>query len=158
MLGAQSRVLWLSTWKMIDFVFNGFLFVLIGLELPSVLEGLAGRDLSQLVTYTLAVCAVVILARFVWVYAASRLPNSPARIIARSNPRLAGRLIFVVGVVGPARRRIPRGSARVADRLPGAQPDPADHIRRDPGDTCRTGPDHAVGSALGRLGRPRDRW
>jgi CPA1 family monovalent cation:H+ antiporter len=99
-LGAQSRVLWLSTWKMIDFVFNGFLFVLIGLELPSVLEGLAGRDVAQLVTWTLAVAAVVILARFVWVYVASRLPNSPARIIARTDQRLAGRLVFVVAWSG----------------------------------------------------------
>jgi CPA1 family monovalent cation:H+ antiporter len=85
---------------MIDFVFNGFLFVLIGLELPSVLEGLAGRDVAQLVTWTLAVAAVVILARFVWVYAASRLPNSPARIIARTDQRLAGRLVFVVAWSG----------------------------------------------------------
>jgi len=99
-LGAQSRVLWLSTWKMIDFVFNGFLFVLIGLELPSVLEGLAGRDVAQLVTWTLAVAAVVIIARFVWVYASSRLPNSPARIVARTNQRLAGRLVFVVAWSG----------------------------------------------------------
>ena len=46
-LSAQSRVLWLSTWKMIDFVLNGFLFLLIGLELPVVIEGLAGRDISR---------------------------------------------------------------------------------------------------------------
>src|SRR3954466_14328778 len=31
-LTASSRVLWLSTWKMVDFVMNGFVFVLIGLE------------------------------------------------------------------------------------------------------------------------------
>ena len=42
----------------------------------------------------------MILARFVWVYGASRLPNSPARIVARSNPRLAGRLVFVVAWSG----------------------------------------------------------
>ena len=99
-LSAQSRVLWLSTWKMIDFVFNGFLFVLIGLELPSVIAGLAGRDVAQLVVYTLAICAVVILARFVWVYANSRLPNSPARTAARTNPRLASRLVFIVSWSG----------------------------------------------------------
>jgi Na+/H+ antiporter len=99
-LGAQSRVLWLSTWKMIDFVFNGFLFLLIGLELPSVLGGLAGRDVAVVIDDTLAICAVVILARFVWVYGASRLPNSPARVVARSNPRLAGRLVFVVAWSG----------------------------------------------------------
>ena len=99
-LTAQSRVLWLSTWKMIDFVLNGFLFVLIGLELPSVIEDLAGRDVSQLVVHTAAICLVIVLARFVWVYGASRLRNSPARIVARTNPRLAKRLTFVVAWSG----------------------------------------------------------
>ena len=33
-LTPNSRLLWLTTWKMIGFVLNGFLFVLIGLELP----------------------------------------------------------------------------------------------------------------------------
>jgi monovalent cation/hydrogen antiporter len=99
-LGAQSRVLWLSTWKIIDFVLNGFLFVLIGLELPSVIDGLAGSEISSLVTKTLAICAVVVLARIVWVFAASRLRNSPARVIARTDPRLAGRLTFVVAWSG----------------------------------------------------------
>ena len=99
-LSAQSRVLWLSTWKMIDFVLNGFLFVLIGLELPSVIEGLAGRDISNLVIHTAAISAIVVLARIVWVFAASRLRNSPARVIARTNPRLANRLTFVVAWSG----------------------------------------------------------
>ena len=99
-LGAQSRVLWLSTWKMVDFVLTGFLFVLVGLELPSVVEGLAGRDVAQLLTQTAIISLVVVVARFIWVYAASRLPNSPARIIARTDSRLAGRLVFVVAWSG----------------------------------------------------------
>ena len=33
-LTPNSRVLWLTSWKMIGFVLNGFVFVLIGLELP----------------------------------------------------------------------------------------------------------------------------
>ena len=41
-LGPQTRVLWLSTWKMVGFVLNGFAFVLIGLELPHILTGLGG--------------------------------------------------------------------------------------------------------------------
>ena len=99
-LSAQSRVLWLSTWKMVDFVLNGFLFVLIGLELPVVVGDLAGHDIAVLVTNVLLICLVVVVARFVWVFAAARLPNSPARIIARTDPRLAGRLTFVVAWSG----------------------------------------------------------
>jgi CPA1 family monovalent cation:H+ antiporter len=99
-LGAQSRVLWVCTWKMVDFVLNGFLFVLVGLELPFVVEGLAGRDVAVLISYTAVICLVVVATRFVWVYASSRLPNSPARVAARTNPSLAGRLVFVVSWSG----------------------------------------------------------
>ena len=99
-LSAQSRVLWLSTWKMVDFVLTGFLFLLIGLELPVVIEGLAGRDITTLIVDTAIICAVVVLTRLVWVFSASRLRNSPARIIARTNPRLASRLTFVVAWSG----------------------------------------------------------
>ena len=46
-LTPSSRLLWLTTWKMIGFVLNGFLFVLIGLELPSILDGLGDRPPSR---------------------------------------------------------------------------------------------------------------
>lgn len=99
-LSAQSRVLWLGTWRMIDFILNGFLFVLIGLELPSVIDGLAGRDITRLLLITLAICFVVVVARLAWVFAAARLPNSPARTLARTNTQLANRLTFVVAWSG----------------------------------------------------------
>jgi Na+/H+ antiporter len=99
-LSASSRVLWLSTWKMVDFVMNGFVFVLIGLELPSILADVGVEDPLRVVAHVLAICVVVIAARFLWVYLASRLPNSPARLVALTNPRLAKRLTFVVAWSG----------------------------------------------------------
>jgi CPA1 family monovalent cation:H+ antiporter len=99
-LSASSRVLWLSTWKMVDFVMNGFVFVLIGLALPSVLDEVAVEDVGRVVANVAVICGVVIGARVLWVFAASRLPNSPARMIARTNPRLAGRLTFLVAWSG----------------------------------------------------------
>jgi Na+/H+ antiporter len=99
-LTASSRVLWLSTWKMVDFVMNGFVFVLIGLELPSVLEDVAVQDVGLVLTHVALICLVVVVTRLLWVFAASRLPNSPARIIGRTNTRLARRLTFVIGWSG----------------------------------------------------------
>ena len=47
-LTPNSRILWLTTWKMIGFVLNGFVFVLIGLELPHILESMGtGRRASS---------------------------------------------------------------------------------------------------------------
>jgi CPA1 family monovalent cation:H+ antiporter len=99
-LGAQTRVLWLSTWKMIGFVLNGFVFVLIGLQLPEVVAGLMDRNLVEVLLPVVAICAAVILTRFVYVYAASYLPNSAARQVAEQDAPLAGRLKFIVGWSG----------------------------------------------------------
>ena len=99
-LTPSSRLLWLTTWKMIGFVLNGFLFVLIGLELRSILEGLGDRPPSEILSLAALVSAVVVVGRIVWVFASSLLPGSPRRQIARRDPALATRLTFVVGWAG----------------------------------------------------------
>ena len=86
---------------MVGFVLNGFVFVLIGLELPDILAGLAGRSPG-----TLAGCRGA-GRRASWSSRGSCgsspracCPNSPRRVIARRDPRLARRLTFVVGWAG----------------------------------------------------------
>jgi len=99
-LTPSSRVLWLSTWKMIGFILNGFVFVLIGLQLPDILGGLGSRPPIEVLGLAVLVCAVVVVTRIVWVFATSLLPTSPRRVIARRDPRLAARLTFVVSWAG----------------------------------------------------------
>ncbi len=99
-LTPSSRVLWLSTWKMVGFVLNGFVFVLIGSELPRILRELGGRSLVEVVGLVALVCVVVVATRIVWVFATSLLPGSPRQVMARRDPRLATRLTFVVGWAG----------------------------------------------------------
>ena len=79
-LTPSSRVLWLSTWKMIGFILNGFVFVLIGLELPGDPRGPRGpaaghapgcRGPDRRASWSARGC--------VWVFASSLLPNSPRR-------------------------------------------------------------------------------
>jgi CPA1 family monovalent cation:H+ antiporter len=99
-LTPNSRVLWLTTWKMVEFVLNGFVFVLIGLELPDILGNLGGRTPAQVLALSALVCSVVVVGRIVWVFATSYLPGSPRHAIAARDPRLATRLTFVVGWAG----------------------------------------------------------
>ena len=99
-LSPSSRTMWFITWKMVGFVLNGFAFVLIGLKLPDILAGVAKRPPLELMGVAAAVCAVAIVARFVWIYASSLLPGSPRRVFARRDPRVAWRLVFLVGWSG----------------------------------------------------------
>jgi Na+/H+ antiporter len=99
-IGPATRVLWLSTWKMVNFVLNGFVFVLIGLALPELLEGLGGRSPGELVALIGLVGGAVVLTRLAYVQVASRIPGSTRAAIAAFNPKLAARLTWVVGWSG----------------------------------------------------------
>ncbi len=89
---SDVRVVATSAWQILLFLLNGLVFMLIGLQLPSVLRGLT-EDLPHVATVTAAVCAAVVIARIVWVYPASYLPRSsssagPASAAScRSRPR-----------------------------------------------------------------------
>src|SRR5687768_6511043 len=65
---ARQRVAGYSMWTILTFLLNALLFVLIGLQLPLILEGLEDEPFGELVGIALAVAAVVILSRIVWVH------------------------------------------------------------------------------------------
>ena len=99
-LTARSRILWLGSWKMMNFVLNGFVFLLIGLELPTVADALAGRAPMELATVVVGVCVAIVVTRFVWAYLSSQLPNSPYRQLRGQDTVLAGRVRFIVSWAG----------------------------------------------------------
>ena len=99
-LTARSRVLWLGAWKMVGFVLNGFVFLLIGLELPTVIESLQGRARLEIFGVVAVVCLLVVATRFVWAYLSSHLPNSPYRRLRSQDPRLANWSRFIVSWAG----------------------------------------------------------
>ena len=100
MLSPNSRVLWLTSWKMVQFVLNGLVFVLLGLALPDILREPSSISTLEFLGIAFLVCAAAIGTRFLWVFASSFLPNSPRRRIAETNPALAWRLAFLVGWSG----------------------------------------------------------
>ena len=65
---AQTRLQGQSVWEMLFFLLNGLLFALVGLQLPQILDALSGRPAGTLLGYALVVYAVVIGARFLWIF------------------------------------------------------------------------------------------
>ena len=100
MLSPSSRLLWLTSWKMVTFVLNGLVFVLVGLALPDILAGPAAITPVGFIGLAILVCGAVIATRFAWVFVSSVLPRSPRRQIADRDPALAWRLTFLVGWSG----------------------------------------------------------
>jgi CPA1 family monovalent cation:H+ antiporter len=76
---AQVRLQGVAVWEIVQYLLNALLFVLIGLQLPVVVEGLGDVSASRLVWYAALVSLTVIALRFVWVFAVLNLPRWIAR-------------------------------------------------------------------------------
>jgi NhaP-type Na+/H+ or K+/H+ antiporter len=53
-------------WNTLTFLLNAALFILIGLQLPAIVDGLEGRDAGDVLTDAVAVCVAVVAVRFLW--------------------------------------------------------------------------------------------
>ena len=62
----ESRMEGYALWSILTFLLNATLFILIGLQLPVIVDGLSGRPVGEVVGYAAAVCAAVIAMRFIW--------------------------------------------------------------------------------------------
>lgn len=71
-LNSGSRIKGFSVWESFVFILNGIVFLIIGLELPAITDGLRanGIPMSTAIGYGLLVTAVLILARIVSSYTA----------------------------------------------------------------------------------------
>ena len=65
---ASMRIQGYAVWETIVFLLNALLFVLIGLQLPGILDGLSGQPAGELLWWAVAVSAGVILTRMVWAH------------------------------------------------------------------------------------------
>ncbi len=96
-LTSETRLQRETIWRFIDYLLNGTVFILIGLQFPGIINSLQGRiDLWQLVFLGLAVSLVVILIRFAWIF--------PLALIQK---------IFLPASLGPE-HRLPWGEMIVA--------------------------------------------
>jgi CPA1 family monovalent cation:H+ antiporter len=55
-----------AVWEVLVFLLNASLFVLVGLQVQSVLDGISEFSPSTLIGYAAAICAVVVATRLVW--------------------------------------------------------------------------------------------
>jgi CPA1 family monovalent cation:H+ antiporter len=85
---------------MTTFVVNGLAFLLVGLQLPSIMEVIGGRPPSQLIGLAAAVIVTVIGIRLAWVFPAAYLPRWLVPAIARRDPLPPNSLILVLGWAG----------------------------------------------------------
>jgi hypothetical protein len=100
-LSRGARLTGRAVWDTLTFVLNGFVFILIGFQLPYILADIRGYSFRQLFWLGLLFSGVVILLRFIWVYPGARVSYFLRRRIGHQNePYPSARAIFVLGWTG----------------------------------------------------------
>jgi CPA1 family monovalent cation:H+ antiporter len=89
-------------WQMVGFLLNGFVFVLIGLQLPAVLHGLSDEaiPIRRLIWYSVVISVAVIGVRILWVFPATYLPRILSKKIRERDPSPSWRHVMIVAWTG----------------------------------------------------------
>ncbi len=95
-----TRLQGFATWELITFLLNGLIFILIGLQLGSVVEGLDDYTVSELTSYALLVSLTVILVRMVWVFPATYVPRWVSRRVRERDPSPPWQNVAIVAWTG----------------------------------------------------------
>jgi monovalent cation/hydrogen antiporter len=100
-MSSDTRVLGSGVWQMVVFTLTGLVFILIGLQLPTILDTLsASRSFGELFSWAVIVSVTVILVRLAWVFPGTYLPRLLSARIRASEPAPAPRNVVIVGWAG----------------------------------------------------------
>jgi Na+/H+ antiporter len=96
----QARIAAYSLWRVVVFAVNCLVFILIGLQLPDLVAGLAGTSLAQAIAYGVLLSVVAMAVRLAWVGPAGYLTRLVLAKLGRPEPVPPWRNVAVVGWCG----------------------------------------------------------
>jgi monovalent cation/hydrogen antiporter len=96
----QTRLQAVATWDIIIFLLNGFIFLLIGLQLPTIMERIPGISFGKLLLYGVGISISVILIRILWVMPVSYISNRIARKFNNKVRKAPWQQVFIVAWTG----------------------------------------------------------
>jgi CPA1 family monovalent cation:H+ antiporter len=99
-LSSSGRVAGAAAWQVLLFLINGGVFILIGVQLPTILDGIADRPAGQLLGYAAAISLTAIVVRILWVFPGTYVPRWLSAGIRQREPRPPPRNVFLVAWAG----------------------------------------------------------
>jgi len=99
-ISSGTRLQGYATWELITFLLNGLIFILIGLQLRSVVERLDIYSAGELIFYAVLVSLTVILVRILWVFPATYVPRWLSRRLRERDPAPPWRSVSIVAWTG----------------------------------------------------------
>lgn len=95
----ESRIMAYSVWGVIIFILNGLVFILLGLQLRNVMQGISQYPVPSLILYGTLISLVVIVVRFLWLVPGTFLQVFSSKR-ARERNQLDPRNMIVFGWAG----------------------------------------------------------
>ena len=91
----------LAVWATIDFVLNGIVFLLLGLQLPLILAGIRGFNMQRSIFAGALFSGAVILLRLLWAMLGGFIAQKLQGLLGRSEPvAISPKSAFLVGWAG----------------------------------------------------------
>ena len=100
LISATTRLQGIFFWDFFIYLIEGMVFLITGLQARRLIGGINDYSLSALAISAAVVCAVVIVARFVWMYPATYLPRWLIPAIARKDPSPPWQWPFALAFTG----------------------------------------------------------
>lgn len=100
MLTYLSRVQGANVWSTVGFVLNGLIFLLIGLQLPNIIDQLENISLGSAIWYGLLISVVLIITRMLCTLGASVFTRFMSRFITVADPNPGWRAPMILGWAG----------------------------------------------------------
>jgi monovalent cation/hydrogen antiporter len=100
-LSTGARLTGEAVWETLQFILNGFVFLLLGFQLPYIKADIHTHHLGKLVLLGLLFSGVVILLRFMWVYPGAAVSYTIRRRVLHQAEKIPGpKALFVVSWTG----------------------------------------------------------
>ncbi len=97
---ANGRIRGMAVWQTAVFFINATMFLLIGLQIPSVIQGLNGYPPGMLIWWSLIVLGGVMAIRIAWVFPGAYLPRLLFKHVRETEPKPDWRAVAVIGWTG----------------------------------------------------------
>jgi CPA1 family monovalent cation:H+ antiporter len=100
LIPSGTRLQGIFFWDLIVYLTEGFVFLLTGLQARTLLDQPHNFSLANVGLVTLLITAIIIAARFIWVFPATYVPRWLIPRIARDDPAPAWQLPFFLAFTG----------------------------------------------------------
>jgi CPA1 family monovalent cation:H+ antiporter len=99
-IGAETRLQAYAFWDTLTFLLNSVLFLLVGVQIRQILRGVSSTPPLDLIGWALAISAVVILLRLLWMYLVPTLFDVVRRAVGGQPEQPSWREQLVIGWSG----------------------------------------------------------